>query len=1602
MTEPTGGASEGISWIDVAASAAGITEQMRGIGVQAANAFSQSFNSRVGPELSRAMSGMSTAGTAHGQAFGQSFSQAAAGAVRGTGTQLSSALGQEMRSASGAASQSGSGLGSALGAGITKGFAEVGVGAVIAGKVAQEFTDVKRAMSATIGGFEKLGTDAGDAVMTGFTDVMAGRMPSVAQAFGLLSESVQTGLESTLASARVAIDATIGMVPALGAVVDAGLDQIDSALGGTLREVTAFGSTFTQVMVDVGDEWQEVARTIAGQTLDASAMQTDLGILRDLASSGMVANFKDIAGAVGELGQRLSGLGDGVGLSTSQLEELAKTLGLSDELLGVKVNVDALTAAFNDFNVAPEQTADELTVLTNIARMTGDNLDSLLTNVDQLGPVLQSLGYTLDETAFFAGRMNQELGPVAAARMGGSFVQMDEKLHKAGVTWQGLIDVVKAYHAAGDDAAAVDYLKGMGASARNAANFVKLINDNILATPEALRQSMDAAGDALHTPLERAVEDTRTLQDTLDQLSNQLKSAFADIGIPLVEGLNHAAEHVRDWLQENQGKIISWGNTIMQAVLTTVSTVATDFGQLLVALGPVLNTFKTMVVDFFDGILVAVQGVIKPLSLLPDWLGGDVFKAVDKGLQDSQKGLSALANTDIGPMLADAGRGLEVLGRKAHDAMGPLDALARTGRDMAAVDKAFSGRFAAKPGDQPTWQRAFTVDDQGLSLAPGSDWGQTVANLYKLGINVDFDENTGRIKAMTANTQEEADTLSDYLKEKLGPETFDKIKPKINITVQEQPPMSPDDARRKLGLPSEIEIPAIPTPAPGTYPPPAAPPTPAPGGPPPAAPPSGGGLSDLNRIPQSQGGLAPSGFHTTSTGLVGVVLPTSLNVHDPAERKTLSQLMDAVGIPTSAQGTDGVTLPVSFDVSNMPSLSMPTGLNLPGGAPGFGDAPYAVPGGGPQVRSVGAAIYNAVISAGYSPQTAAYAVAAAMHESSLNPDITNASGHHGLFQESSDKPSAGIEQQIAWFLGALAAAGGPGVVNANPANVIADQVERGGYPGSTYDQYLPQVQALLAGGGGGVPAGAGAGSANAYAANPGGDDDQGVTPEIRFVEQIAHRFGLRLTAGRSGHGTHDIDGGYHDSGEAGDFSNGMQTAAELAFARYMEANFGPELAEVIHTDPGLTQLVKDGRLVNPSFYGADTLAGHHDHVHIAVRPGAFGNLAGFNIPQTSSMPGVRLADYTTGGGGFFPADYVPGSGGGPGGYPPPPGMQPVPPGTPDAVHTPYGDFTYSWAPGSPAAGLPEEQRHRFDEWLHQQETRAEQSNNTTDDIKRAQDRLKELEGKKRQADDELRQLDDQVNKLPAAQQDARRAADDYQRAKKAADAADRAYADAQKALDDANRRAHDQDVQGHLSDEAPPPWVRRGSGREGDKDAESLGKGLVKGIFQGLGFPDVFGKPPTEWGIWKLGMGVLGFGANLLTGGGGSTAGGYGGGGVNTGAGGILGSILQGLPAAFNMPHAGATAPGWQTPTVPAWRPGAPQQQPGGAPPAPAAIPAQASSQTPAIVPAASSGAGGGASLTVNNTYQGFNPTPEAKDQIRQAAYTTSAPALSGGAGIPV
>ena len=133
------------------------------------------------------------------------------------------------------------------------------------------------------------------------------------------------------------------------------------------------------------------------------------------------------------------------------------------------------------------------------------------------------------------------------------------------------------------------------------------------------------------------------------------------------------------------------------------------------------------------------------------------------------------------------------------------------------------------------------------------------------------------------------------------------------------------------------------------------------------------------------------------------------------------------------------------------------------------------------------------------------------------------------------------------------------------------------------------------------------------------------------------------------------------------------------------------------------------------------------------------------------------------------------------------------------------------------------------------------------------------------------------------------------------------------------------DSQTKQSDEwnkIPSSESSRGKSSKSDALGSQLGSGLLKGIGQELGFGDLFGKSPMEWGLFKLAAGVAGYGLNLgnawadnkLAGG---QGGGGGGAPMPGGGGGVgLGGLLQAIPGVRSFVNPAASAPNTVGPNV--------------------------------------------------------------------------------------
>jgi hypothetical protein len=140
-------------------------------------------------------------------------------------------------------------------------------------------------------------------------------------------------------------------------------------------------------------------------------------------------------------------------------------------------------------------------------------------------------------------------------------------------------------------------------------------------------------------------------------------------------------------------------------------------------------------------------------------------------------------------------------------------------------------------------------------------------------------------------------------------------------------------------------------------------------------------------------------------------------------------------------------------------------------------------------------------------------------------------------------------------------------------------------------------------------------------------NDAGVGPGnvglLNSVQQIAdYSLQWGLSGGR-GHGQafRPGDPGWHGKNRARDLSG--PAATMLAFAKTIARTMGPRLLELIYTPLGYG--IKNGQVVPNSFWPANVLADHFDHVHVAMEHGGHVKRAGWAVvgergPELAHLP----------------------------------------------------------------------------------------------------------------------------------------------------------------------------------------------------------------------------------------------------------------------------------------------------------------------------------------------------------------------------------------------
>jgi hypothetical protein len=1220
------------------------------------------------------------------------------------------------------------------------------------------FENASSVISESTNMFAKVGGEAAEAFAGAFSSLMKGQMPDLVSGFNVAEDAVKEFVGNT-----------VGEIPLIGGI-------FEKTFGGIMDTIDAFkgpAGEFIDTLMQMGEGWQETARTIAGQTLDTGKIPELMDIVKQLGAEG-VPNLEVVSKSIGQISTRLGEL------NPEQLKEFMKTYAGFSELLGTAPSAETLTGVMNAFKVPTEDANKALTELGNTAIAAGIPINELLMQMGRGDVGLAAFGFNIQQAGTMLASMNKE--GIQGGRMLAAFQTAGAKFAKEGLTpkegFKDLVDTIKNDIAKGTDAGGTEALlllkKYFGAA--NAEKIFEGIKQHLIDLPDLIKPLED-----LDQGPEKALSATETLEDKLKSLKAVLDSALEPLTKGMADKLTEVGTRVSTWIQTHQGEILGAVKTVLDQIVSWTSTSLDIMGHAVLGVAPYLNVIKSIMVDI-GKIMVDMLETLTTVGAAVHLPGmADAKRSVD----EMHGALDRLGNLDITKFSTQFGNDMLWARGQVNKAGEGLDGLLNPMIAAGNISDAFKMNITdAKTGVEGVKDMFEKTAEGGLKiLGDDNQYEMITAKLRKLGIDVTTGPD-GVVTKITAGNQLIGKQFGDWYKQATGKDLT------VKVEVKPHEKQTLDDLMTGAGVPDANKGPEG-VKLPFTL------------------------FMDPNQASGGLGTLVPGGLGSLEVGGGGSTgLPGSPGTGFQAGGEVKGAVQKAmIDSGFSAADWPAIDYIISHESSWDPTSQNNYDINAKQGNPsrGLGQltlSNYRAAGVDPHTNDPylqGMAMMS-YIKGRYGSPSAAYAHWVANH------NYAGGGPNMGKFS-TMGQPVPGEWQ--------------PGRDTVHGVLEVGEYVVRR----DKAQKHKKLLDAVNFGGMGFVTGG------NVPFPNDGspGSPDYGVSPEILQVEQIARNFNLPLTSGYRDPGGPAVAGvsaakSYHGRGMAGDFSDGDKTENELRFAAYMYQNYGRGIAELIHDDPRWTHNINDGRDVGPmgQFYTTAQAGYHGDHVHIAIKHAG----SGTGGPDDLGSPG----------GSGFPGGFSPMGLGSPGG----------------------GGLFGGGGIGGPT---PAQQR----------------------ELARIDERIAKIKAKLDTAEADYNRYAQMAPEEQALNRN------EMEKAKDKRDKLQGEYDDALQSRNDKQLSINE-----HLAKEGGKEKTL--FGKTTDESAGSrIGEGLVKGVFQELGFPDVFGKPFTEWGIWKLAMGGLGFGAGLLEqamgGGQGGGQGGKsgGGGGLLAGAGGGLIKALTGM-----------------------------------------------------------------------------------------------------------
>lgn len=327
-----------------------------------------------------------------------------------------------------------------------------------------------------------------------------------------------------------------------------------------------------KALYGIGETFDEVSDTIRVGTGATGKALDDLVASAKTVGKNVPAEFEQIGQVVADVNTRL-------GLTGPTLEKFSSQVLEASRIMGEEIDINAMSAAFNVFQIQGEDTTEAMDHLFRVSQATGVGMNDLAKNATTAAPAMQALGFSFEETTALVGNLDKA-GLNSSKMMAGmskALVELAKDGEEPQEAFKRITGEIEGYLEKGDKAAAVD-LAAQLFGTRNATQFIGALESGALAMDDLGK----VAGMTEDTILGAGAE-TMDFAEQWQMFKNEIMVAIA----PAAEWLFGKIGEGMTWLRETGipalkdfGKWLGENKTIMIALGVAVGTAVVGFGAM--------------------------------------------------------------------------------------------------------------------------------------------------------------------------------------------------------------------------------------------------------------------------------------------------------------------------------------------------------------------------------------------------------------------------------------------------------------------------------------------------------------------------------------------------------------------------------------------------------------------------------------------------------------------------------------------------------------------------------------------------------------------------------------------------------------------------------------------------------------------------------------------------------------------------------------------------------------------------------------------------------------------------------------------------------------